>query len=129
MMSAAVAALLAFSTGGMRSTGQTHAAAPPTESAIVRKLESIDTRRTGRREFADRLRLLDRIERIGRRAGDREAGARFALYRLRAAQALLRAIPFKAGSSEPYRSWIAQHPDIAVYNAPGGDWTVDDGYI
>jgi hypothetical protein len=75
------------------------------------------------------LQLFNLVERTAARLNDREAQARFALYRLRSMRILLSGVPFRRGDSDPYRSWIRAHQDAARYDEPGGTWIVDPSYV
>jgi hypothetical protein len=79
--------------------------------------------------FSTRLQLFDLIERTAARLNDREAQARFALYRLRSMSDVALGVPFGRGDSDPYRPWIHAHQEEVVYDEPGGSWMVNASYI
>jgi hypothetical protein len=92
------------------------------ESMVVGRLQSGGN-------FSARLQLFDLIERTAAGLNDREAQARFALYRLRSMDSFLRNIPFRRGGSDPYAGWIREHQDAARYDEPAGQWMVDPSYV
>jgi hypothetical protein len=92
------------------------------ESIIVDRLR-------GGGDFSSGLQLFDLIERTAAELTDREAQARFALYRLRSMTIVFLGIPFRRGESDPYRRWIRDHRDAARYDEPGGTWMVDPQYV
>jgi|KBSMisStandDraft_5_1062788.scaffolds.fasta_scaffold179190_2 hypothetical protein len=79
--------------------------------------------------FAARVQLFDLIERTSATLNKREARARFALYRLRSMQDVLLGVPFRGDGRDPYRAWIDEHSDAALYNEPGGSWMVAPAYV
>ena len=79
--------------------------------------------------FSTHLQLFDLIERTAARLNDRDAQARFALYRLRAMKNAFENVPFGQGNSDPYRDWIRARQDAARYDEPGGRWMVDPAYV
>ena len=79
--------------------------------------------------FSTHLQLFDLIERTAARLNEREAQARFALYRLRSMNNAFRNVPFRRGDSDPYRAWIREHQDAARYNEPAGQWMVNPSYV
>jgi len=92
------------------------------ESIVVERLR-------GGGDFSSSLQLFDLIERTAARSNDREAQARFALYRLGAMKIVLLGVPFRRGGSDPYRGWIRDHQDAARYDEPGGTWIVEPLYV
>jgi hypothetical protein len=78
--------------------------------------------------FSTHLQLFDLIERTSARLTERDAQARFALYRLRSMKNAFANVPFGRGDSDPYRGWIRAHQDAARYDEPGGRWMVDPAY-
>jgi len=92
------------------------------ESIVVARLQSGGS-------FATLLQLFNLIERTAARLNDREAQARFGLYRLRSMSSVLGEVPFRRGNTDPYAGWIREHQDAARYNEPGGQWMVDPSYI
>jgi len=96
------------------------------EALVVAQLKRHSGRGTS---FAARVQLFDLIERTSRNVNEREARARFALYRLRSMQDVFLGIPFQGDGRDPYRAWIAEHRDAALYNDPGGSWMVDPAYV
>jgi hypothetical protein len=79
--------------------------------------------------FSTRLQLFDLIERTAARLNDREAQARFALYRLRSLNDVALGVPFGRGDSDPYRPWIRAHREEVAYNEPGGSWMVNPSHV
>jgi hypothetical protein len=92
------------------------------ESIVVERLR-------GGGDFVSGRQLVDLIERTAARLNDREAQARFALYRLRSMKIVLLGVPFRRGDSDPYRGWIRDHQDAARYDEPGGTWIVEPLYV
>lgn len=81
------------------------------ESIVVERL-SRDLQIRGT-TFSTHLQLFDLIERTAARLNEREAQARFALYRLRSMNNAFGNVPFGRGDSDPYRDWIHEHQDAA----------------
>jgi hypothetical protein len=79
--------------------------------------------------FPARVQLFDLIDRTLRRLTEREAIARFALYRLRSMQDAFAGVPFGGDQRDPYQTWIAEHKEAARYNEPAGAWMVDPAYV
>jgi hypothetical protein len=97
------------------------------ESIVVERLSSgLQIEGT---TFSTHLQLFDLIERTAERLNEREAQARFALYRLRSMNNAFRNVPFRRGDSDPYRAWIREHQDAARYNEPAGQWMVNPSYV
>jgi len=103
------------------------------ESIVLDRLPNLPQLSGGRsrigQSFSARVQLFDLIERTAAELTDREVQARFALYRLRAMDHVLAAVPFRGGEREPYRGWIEAHESAVTYNEPGGLWMVGDWYI
>jgi hypothetical protein len=92
--------------------------------------------------FANRLEVLDFIEREQRRTSDREASGTLALYRLQAVQAVLfsigggfgphlttreqtnerRTAPVSDADWQRIRSWLSARPDLLLFDEPGDGW-------
>jgi hypothetical protein len=79
--------------------------------------------------FATHVQLVNLIDRAAATLTERQAQARFALYRLRAMRDAFTSIPFGRGDSDPYRGWIREHQGAARYNEPAGQWMVDPRYV
>jgi hypothetical protein len=94
------------------------------EATIVRRLNT-----QKRTSFSSAVELFDLIERTAIGLTEREAAARFALYRLRAMKAVLMEVPRFQGESEPYSSWIRAHADASMYNEPAGFWQVSPSHV
>jgi hypothetical protein len=92
------------------------------ESIVIARLQSGGS-------FSALFQPFDLIERTAARLNDREAQARFGLYRLRAMSSLLLAVPYRRGETEPYAGWIRAHQDAAWDYSPGGLWLVYSSYV
>ena len=79
--------------------------------------------------FPASVELVDFVERIADGFTDPDGRARMDLYRLRALQQALSAIPFSRIGREPYSSWLARYKDWTVYSEPGGAWLVENAAI
>ena len=91
------------------------------ESIVLDRLQSVGS-------FTASLQLFNLIEKTAARLNDREAQARFALYRLRSMNNVLGGVPFRRGDSDLYQGWISEHQEAARYNEPAGQWMVDPSY-
>ena len=108
---------------------------PGRRDQIIESLVEARLREGG--NFSANVQLVDLIERTAARLNDREARARFALYRLRSLSAVLGNVPSSVrdrdieanrADAEPYGSWIRGHLDAARYNEGGEGWIVDREY-
>jgi hypothetical protein len=94
--------------------------------------------------FANRVEVVDFVEREQRRPVDRGTAGALALYRLQAVQAVLaavgggfgphlttrgqtnerRASPVPEGEWHQVRSWLAARKDLILFDEPGDEWIV-----
>src|SRR5215470_4247446 len=105
---------------------------PGRRDQIIESLVEARLREGG--NFSANVQLVDLIERTAARLNDREARARFALYRLRSLSAVLSNLPSTVrdrdieanrADAEPYGSWIRGHAEAEGYNGGGEVWIVD----
>ena len=109
--------------------GLTTSVDPGRRDQIIESIVEARLRSDG--NFLASVQLVDFIERTAARLNDREARARFALYRLRSLSAVLSNVPSSVrdrdleanrADAEPYGSWIRGRLDAVRYNegAKGG---------
>jgi hypothetical protein len=86
--------------------------------------DAIIADRLGRKgdKFPALAELAAFIERVAPEYSDPDGRARVELARLQAIALAARAIPFRAGTREPYATWLKARATDVVYNEPGGQW-------
>jgi hypothetical protein len=72
--------------------------------------------------FSAAVELVNFTERVADTFSDPDARARMDLYRLKALQQALSAVPSGGRDREPYASWLSQHQPWIAYDEPGGRW-------
>jgi hypothetical protein len=79
--------------------------------------------------FRALVELVSFIERIADTFTDPDARARMDLYRLKALQQALSAIPISHDKRDPYASWLNRYTTWISYSEPGGRWLVANDAI
>jgi hypothetical protein len=92
--------------------------------------EQLIVERLGRKGdgFPAAVELVSYIERIADTFSDPDGRARIDLYRLKALQLALAAVP-SGRRREPSNSWLTRYEDWAAYDEPGGRWMLRNDAI